>query len=66
MSNELDVQHCLHAADKRTCVPCARLALAVQTDRDTPIFNSSGGRLLNKTLLDVREGASKSRKVGGK
>ncbi len=66
MSNELEVQRCLHAADRRTCIPCARLALVVQTERDTPIFNSSGGRLLNKTLLDVREDASKSRKVGGK
>ncbi len=65
MSNELEVQRCLHAADRRVCIPCARLALVVQTERDTPIFNSSGGRLLNKTLTDVRESV-KSRKAGAK
>jgi hypothetical protein len=66
MPDSLEVKRCLHAADRRTCIPCARLALSVQTERDTPIFDRSGGRLLNKTLTDVRESVSKSRKVGGK
>jgi hypothetical protein len=66
MPNELEASRCLHAADRRTCIPCARLALAVQTERDTPISDRSGGRLLNKTLLDVRESVSKSRKVGAR